>query len=260
MQFKLIYVLILLLLAGGCIALLINEPARFSRPSSGLIVSHATHLEEMSCTECHMGGKGLASMGMPAKDSCQDCHDEADHSKKEVASCYKCHNKPIRKPLRIKPAAYADVSFNHSKHNVTSDNCSVCHGGVASTMGLSEIALPEKEETCQKCHEDDIGRADGCGKCHTLQRMNRKPASHDRSWKRFHGDSARDEFYDKSWYNCMFCHQEAQCDSCHGQEQPRNHTEMWYRKTHAISASVDRMRCAVCHQEDICIRCHKRRP
>ena len=140
----------------GCFFLITEEPVIKLSHSSGLIFSHAAHAEELTCLECHKGAKDRAIAGIPGKNSCNECHEEADHSRKENEGCYMCHTKPIKKPVWKKPEIYADVIFNHAKHVKSEKDCASCHGDVAKAAILSNVHLPGKEAVCLKCHQKDV--------------------------------------------------------------------------------------------------------
>ncbi len=237
-----------------------GERAPSVRPESGLKFSHKAHADEATCLDCHGKATEGKEAGMPRKELCQTCHDEADHTKKENKDCYLCHVRPIKKPAWPRPALYEDITFSHAAHVKSEKDCAKCHGDVAGTTRIGQIVIPRKDEVCVQCHEADVSSADKCSLCHIKTRAGIKPADHGKSWKKVHGMVAREGFFDKKWYRCTYCHQESYCNTCHKHEEPSTHNETWRRGTHGLVAEVDRMQCRVCHQEDMCIRCHSMAP
>jgi hypothetical protein len=261
MRAKVLIVVVLVTFVAGCLSYLFeDEVGEKVKRDSGLKFSHAVHADMLSCLDCHGGAAKSALAGMPTKESCMECHEEADHSKKEGESCLMCHMQPIAGPVRSKPGVYADVIFNHAKHVKSEKDCASCHGDVAKAQTLTDMLLPAKEAVCLKCHQKDVGQADRCSICHKETRVGIKPTDHDKSWKRLHGEFACEGFFDKQWYKCSLCHEQNTCNACHQQEAPRGHNETWRRGTHGLSAEVDRQRCMVCHKQDACVRCHSTAP
>jgi hypothetical protein len=261
MRAKVLIAAVLVTSVAGCLSYLFEDEAgeRVKR-DSGLRFSHAVHADVASCLDCYKGALKSALAGMPSKESCMECHEEADHSRKESESCYMCHKQPIAKPVRPMPDVYSDVIFDHAKHAKSEEDCASCHGEVTKADTLSDILCPSKEAVCLRCHEKDVGQADRCSICHGETRKGIKPKSHDMAWKRWHGESATDGFFDREWYKCSLCHEQNTCDACHQEEEPRSHNETWRRGTHGLAAEVDRQRCLACHKEDICITCHSTAP
>lgn len=235
--------------------------ARIEARESGLIFSHKAHSDASGCLDCHPGAVSGARAGMPDKETCRSCHEEADHSQPESGACSLCHQKPIQKPLIMLPEVFSTVVFNHARHAKSApEDCLGCHGGVPEAETLSEVGIPTMQKGCARCHEPETGRADGCSKCHTEKIRERTPEDHDSAWKRRHGADVKVGFPDKKWYRCNFCHDENACNSCHRQEPPVTHTESWRRRLHGLNAEADRLQCRTCHQEYECLQCHTSLP
>jgi len=254
MSLRISGVLVLCLLLAGCVSYLVSNHLTEQR-DSGLLFSHATHAEEAECLDCHETALTQWKAGMPDADSCQECHEEGDHSAEESDACTLCHTKPIGEIHREKPSAYEDIKFNHAKHAKSAEDCATCHGAVKETESLSDIAFPSKHKGCVKCHKEDVKK--DCSLCHTRTAKDIKPENHNHAWIKVHGEDVMDDFLDRDWYTCKNCHEESYCNSCHRIEAPRNHNQPWRQRSHGLAAEVDRMKCSVCHEEHFCIRCHK---
>jgi hypothetical protein len=88
----------------GCFFLISEEPTIKLAHSSGLIFSHAAHADELTCLECHKGAASGAVAGIPDKEYCGECHEEADHSKTKGEGCGKCRRR--RFPIFFCPAKW----------------------------------------------------------------------------------------------------------------------------------------------------------
>ncbi|MBI4238392.1 MAG: hypothetical protein HY696_08250 [Deltaproteobacteria bacterium] len=100
-----------------------------------------------------------------------------------------------------------------------------------------------KDQACSECHDDGRSRAT-------------RPQGHDSAWEKDHGNWIRQSGL-KTDSTCLVCHNESHCSTCHQQEAPRDHTEWWRVKGHAVTSVLDRTRCFSCHRgADFCQRCH----
>ena len=98
-----------------------------------------------------------------------------------------------------------------------------------------------------------------CIDCHDgIKNKTVTPKNHDAVWLKKHGDFSQIKYGYKNQNVCAQCHSEAQCTSCHQQEEPQNHTEFWKGRGHGVFVGLDRSACMSCHQSvDFCERCHK---
>ncbi len=248
-SFALAGIIILGLWSGGCDP----EQAKYTFP-------HKPHHEfELSCDMCHELGETTVSM--PSFLSCTTCHEADDEE--VFGGCFSCHEQHnvemdedsvfkhgelFRKTL---PAGWHDVKYNHGEYLDEDSDCLACHANIPESEFSSVDNLPSMEKSMD-VHEE-WGLSNDCAVCHLEVSLVSAPPSHDSNWPRQHGRVS--EFFDKS--KCLLCHQEATCKMCHQTQKPKDHTNLFRRKTHGIKATFDRARCVVCHREDECIICHK---
>src|SRR5208283_4451355 len=68
-----------------------------------------------------------------------------------------------------------------------------------------------------------------------------KPASHDSTWIRAHGQESK---FDES--SCLACHKDrVDCIKCHQEVPPRSHTPSWTRIGHGLESRWNRDKCLV---------------
>lgn len=115
-------------------------------------------------------------------------------------------------------------------------------------------------EKVSKFEHPTLQKGQACGDCHDDGRTpETKPKWHDLGWGRTHGQWVT-RYGLKSKDTCLLCHNESKCTSCHQIEKPRDHTEFWRLKGHALMVGLDRSRCYSCHRTDFCQRCHANTP
>jgi hypothetical protein len=219
------------------------------------------HENEISCDSCHeMQEQGIT---MPTLDTCTTCHDLTDEE--VFRGCNECHAK-VNVQLGDEqltslvdhtelyqehlPENWYDVKYQHQRFLTAESDCLACHQGVTQTQLSSLENLPSME-TAMDFH-DQMGYSNECSVCHLELTVYTEPPSHDAAWPQTHGRFM--EFEDKE--SCLLCHQEETCYTCHDLEEPRDHTNLFRRKTHGLKASFDRSRCLVCHRNDECQACH----
>jgi hypothetical protein len=117
--------------------------------------SHKHHVGDdgIDCRYCHTSVETSASAGMPATQTCMNCHSQiwADSPYLE----------PVRESARTgKPIQWTRVNdlpdyvyFNHSIHINKGVGCSTCHGNVAQ-MPLMYQAASLQMEWCLECHRN----------------------------------------------------------------------------------------------------------
>jgi hypothetical protein len=117
--------------------------------------SHKHHVGDdgIDCRYCHTSVETSASAGMPATQTCMNCHSQiwADSPYLE----------PVRERARTgKPIQWTRVHdlpdyvyFNHSIHVNKGVGCSTCHGNVAQ-MPLMYQASSLQMEWCLACHRN----------------------------------------------------------------------------------------------------------
>lgn len=226
---------------------------------------HRPHAEaEISCDSCHeIQPQGIT---MPTMDTCMTCHDIDDQP--VFGRCNECHDKQgiqltadsgdkiVNHQVIFQPHIpenWYDVQYDHARFLTEESNCLACHGNIPQSEGSTLVNLPSME-TAMAFH-DRMGYSNDCQVCHTELTVFTEPPSHKGNWERLHGRLM--VFEDRQ--QCMICHTETQnsCMTCHDIRQPRDHTNLFRRKTHGMKASWDRARCMECHRSDECESCHR---
>jgi hypothetical protein len=123
-----------------------EQPVQFSH-------KHHAGDDGIDCRYCHTSVETSASAGMPATQTCMNCHSQiwADSPYLE----------PVRESARTgKPIQWTRVHdlpdyvyFNHSIHVNKGVGCSTCHGNVAQ-MPLMYQASSLQMEWCLACHRN----------------------------------------------------------------------------------------------------------
>jgi hypothetical protein len=123
-----------------------EQPVQFSH-------KHHAGDDGIDCRYCHTSVETSASAGMPATQTCMNCHSQiwADSPYLE----------PVRESARTgKPIEWTRVNdlpdyvyFNHSIHINKGVGCSTCHGNVAQ-MPLMYQAASLQMEWCLACHRN----------------------------------------------------------------------------------------------------------
>ena len=123
-----------------------EQPVQFSH-------KHHAGDDGIDCRYCHTSVETSASAGMPATQTCMNCHSQiwADSPYLE----------PVRESVRTgKPIQWTRVNdlpdyvyFNHSIHINKGVGCSTCHGNVAQ-MPLMYQAASLQMEWCLACHRN----------------------------------------------------------------------------------------------------------
>ncbi|HEV7374444.1 MAG TPA: cytochrome c3 family protein [Pyrinomonadaceae bacterium] len=123
-----------------------EQPVQFSH-------KHHAGDDGIDCRYCHTSVETSASAGMPATQTCMNCHSQiwADSPYLE----------PVRESARTgKPIQWTRVNdlpdyvyFNHSIHINKGVGCSTCHGNVAQ-MPLMYQAASLQMEWCLACHRN----------------------------------------------------------------------------------------------------------
>jgi hypothetical protein len=242
--------------AGGCML--------FSGHGAGdppLAFNHAVHVKEgLECTDCHAGAADSDQPGMPGAAQCQLCHANLDKDKppeKRVASLFTDGNFRALHATKLS----SEVIFSHSAHVGRGTECASCHKGIETSTRIQ----PEMHigmDACNACHaaktsEKPTAQAAGqdCATCHREIRKDVKPATHEHTWIKMHGQTVRGgggALADR----CSLCHTESTCTTCHTSQAPQNHDNFWRIRGHGIAAEVDRVNCMACHRPDSCERCH----
>ncbi len=231
-------------------------------PAAAPHFDHKAHLERgASCTDCHDLSKGTKGM-RPTMANCASCH-EVDTAK-IGPGCAQCHVMKDESPEDWKwalPESKPGVVFDHKLHVEGKKlECKTCHAGIENSEKLS-LAVRPSMDLCISCHRKQGKAATRCTVCHDDQLKKVTPESHEQgAWHDQHGHQVRKGHAKPSKQECTFCHQQSFCTTCHQDEMPRDHTNQFRTRGHALLGGLNRDRCQTCHQQDFCIRCHQTSP
>lgn len=176
----------------------------------------------------------------------------AEVSSQAFVGCTDCHNDLDKV---FKDGVVTDLLYRHEKHFAKGvSECAVCHP--ATTHEPDQTNKPTMSR-CFICHglgEEAIAPGE-CTTCHP-EGMREKPTSH-RSDDWVTENHARAAL--KERFDCLTCHEQATCDSCHGLEMP--HEELFKQETHPLIYFEDPQVCERCHPQprhrrDTCDTCH----
>lgn len=221
---------------------------------------HKPHIAaELACEFCHEFGDQTVSM--PKLDVCASCHELTDD--KVFNRCLECHKKhsvewkpenfvshqKMFRPLLAK--GWGDVRYNHAEYLGKDADCLACHAAVKNAERSAIENLPSMKTAIAA--QEKLGKPADCAVCHSQLTPSTPPPSHANRWKETHGRMT--EFTGKD--NCLMCHNEETCFTCHKTEKPKSHTNQFRRRTHGIKAEFDRAKCLVCHRSDECASCHQ---
>lgn len=269
------------------------SPLIFGDQEIPLRFSHAIHLEDLECLDCHdMVEDSMRSSdsNLPLEATCFDCHDpneamEDPEAADPKASCDTCHpgytpefpdgvenfehtSKAKTQPARV-VIPNPKLKFNHKVHIAKGVECSTCHGDLSATdLATRSNALPVMG-TCMTCH-DGKEAPDECATCHLTLPDGRidvnaggeplAPAgwyhadNHDENWVYNHRAAAQ-----LSDGYCESCHTPKECVDCHnGLKKPvKFHPNNW-PLLHATAARKNNPDCASCHKsQTFCVNCHQ---
>ena len=166
---------------------------------------------------------------------CTDCHKDLDKVFKEGGA--------------------PDLKYTHEMHfGKGVSECAVCHP--ANTHEPDKINKPTMSR-CFICHGlgDEAIAPGSCETCHPPG-MRQIPDSHLSSdWvpMRHSEEALEDQF------ECLTCHEQQTCDSCHGLEMP--HVDEFKEELHPLVYFEDPQLCENCHAQpvdkrDMCDTCH----
>ncbi len=216
--------------------------------------SHSAHVEELDCSDCHLGVDSSDDPGLPVIAQCQLCHDEESEAltpEEQRIDRLFVDGKPIGAGVsRLDD----EIVFSHLQHVESSYSCADCHTGIEESSHPATLG-PITMADCMDCHEQD-GVANECSTCHSEIGDDWQPPSHQQNWLRYHGATVRSGS-DTIANRCDLCHSQSSCDECHFQEAPEGHTNFWRIRGHGVAARMDRSSCATCHRSDVCQQCHQ---
>lgn len=124
-------------------------------PDQPVLFSHRHHAGELriDCRFCHATVETSASAGLPATQTCLNCHSQifADTALLRPVIASATSQQPL---VWSRVTRLPDhVFFDHSSHVSKGVSCAACHGDVAR-MALTAKARPLDMRECLSCHRD----------------------------------------------------------------------------------------------------------
>lgn len=166
---------------------------------------------------------------------CPDCHKDLDKVFKEGLVPQLLYTHEMHFGKGVSECAVCHPANAHEPDRInkpTMSRCFICHG-----LGKEAIA----PGACDTCHPPG---------------MRQKPSSHlAADWvPTAHSEAALEDRFE-----CLTCHEQQTCDSCHGLEMP--HEDFFIEDTHPLVYFEDPQVCENCHamptdRRDFCDRCH----
>lgn len=156
--------------------------------------------------------------------------------------CLACHED-------VRAARVSSRGIRISHESCTAEAaCTDCHSATAHGRETPWVRVAEMDG-CLACHIPEAKT--GCDLCHErpdpVNRVGSRTfaVTHGPQWRSTHGmgDAA----------TCMVCHQEDDCEGCHGPGLPH---EPRFIQVHADSAAEPGAKCTECHSASFCDACH----
>jgi len=141
-------------------------PAPVKQP---VVFSHSRHANVgFECSVCHPVSEPGDFAGIPRKEDCLNCHQDADPESHAFRSLFE-HERSGRDITWARIYQLPNfVFFSHQLHLDAKAECQTCHGPVASR----EVLWKEKEismKACVDCHKANQASIN-CKLCHELNR------------------------------------------------------------------------------------------
>lgn len=131
--------------------------------------NHRIHVvdNEMECSECHLYYEKETFSGLPSRETCEFCHDEASESNVEEQRLVELlqSGEPLEwKPLFRQPP---HVFYSHRRHVQAGEmKCETCHGDIGQSETPPGEVTQLTMDDCIDCHETERGAAAECTTCH----------------------------------------------------------------------------------------------
>jgi len=135
-------------------------------PVQPIQFSHRVHAGEnrLACLYCHAGADRSAAAGVPAVETCYECHRTVKAKNGEIAKVFDSWQR--KQPIRW-TRVYSlpqHVYFSHKRHVLAGVACETCHGAVAEADTIARVS-PLTMGWCVDCHEQRRAPT-GCETCH----------------------------------------------------------------------------------------------
>jgi hypothetical protein len=137
-------------------------------PEQPIAFSHKIHANqlELECLYCHEYADKSASAGVPAVETCMDCHESVAVEKAEIQKLHKYWNDkqpiPWKRVHSIRIRDY--VVFTHKRHVKAGIDCTECHGEVRMMDRVRRVRSLNMG-WCVTCHRAKSASLD-CLTCH----------------------------------------------------------------------------------------------
>jgi Cytochrome c7 and related cytochrome c len=127
-------------------------------PAQPIAFSHRLHAGEnqVPCLYCHSAARSSRHAGIPAVSVCMNCHSLLGRQTAEIEKLKEAAQ--LGRPISwTRVHALPDfVSFDHSRHVLSSVACASCHGPV-ERMDRVEQHAPLTMGFCLDCHRERAG-------------------------------------------------------------------------------------------------------
>lgn len=155
------------LLATGAIGF-VTSRSQSSLTLQPIEFNHRKHVAEnqIDCSTCHMFYETETFSGLPDRDVCATCHEEAMGKSAEEAKLVRIlrAGQPLQWRRLFQQPSH--IFYSHRRHVVKAQiKCEQCHGDIAQSTSPPRKVTTLKMEDCIGCHEQR-GVATECTTCH----------------------------------------------------------------------------------------------
>lgn len=269
-----------------------RSPAVYPERRITLSFSHRGHRgQARRCLTCHaaaLRSDSAADRLLPAESDCAGCHDVQAFREGRYTdppgNCHACHpgfDHAVHRAPEASRLPASNLHFSHRRHlermaaagQDPNAACATCHGDVDAVDLATRGDLP-RMAACLSCHDGRRAGA-GCAVCHprTLAGLGARLETSFPSGELRPGPGNpfgldHGPRYDQAHAlaalsrrgQCMECHSEASCQSCHdATRKPQAIHPGDFTSTHAVAARQNRPDCGACHRlQSFCAGCHER--
>jgi hypothetical protein len=135
-----------------------TQPDRYARgfaPPQPIRYSHAIHAGTMKipCLYCHGGAERSRHAGIPAVETCMNCHRVTKTDSPEIKKLAAIYASGEPLPWNRVHSLPDHVFFDHRPHVTAGIACQTCHGEV-QTMDVVSQQMSMRMGNCLGCHRD----------------------------------------------------------------------------------------------------------
>jgi len=157
-----------------------TQPDRFVQgyaPSQPIRYSHQLHAGTMKipCAYCHVGARKSPVAGVPAVQTCMNCHSVTKTESPEIRKLAAAYESGAPLEWKRIHALPDHVYFDHRPHVNAGMACQTCHGEI-QTMEVVGQRMSMRMGNCLGCHRDPhaalpagssiVKGAENCNACH----------------------------------------------------------------------------------------------